>query len=110
MTPLTALVSFGVSGIYLSFLMVVVAAEVAWLRGWKAEGPFKLWIWAWPVLIGALVYGALMLANVLIPTGDHQSQGRALQFRLAELTVMVFICLIGAIYFLAATLTRDRPR
>lgn len=80
MTPLTALVSFGVSGIYLPLLMVVVAAEVARLRVWKAEGPFKLGIWAWPVLIGALVYGALMLANIVIPTGITSPKAELFNF------------------------------
>ena len=35
---LVALVSFGVSGIYLSFLLTVIAAWVARTRGWVPEG------------------------------------------------------------------------
>jgi hypothetical protein len=33
-----ALVSFGVSGIYLSFLMTVIAAWIVRARGWVPEG------------------------------------------------------------------------
>jgi len=108
-TPLTALVSFGVSGIYLSFLMVVVAAVVARLRGWKSEGPFKLGIWAWPVLIGATVYGAVMLANIVIPTGITSPKAELFNFDWLTLLVMVFICLVGALYFLAARPHRRTP-
>jgi len=48
---LVSLVSFGVSGIYLSFLLTVIAAIVARSRGWVAEGRFTLGRWGWPVLI-----------------------------------------------------------
>ena len=36
---LVALVSFGVSGIYLSFLLTVIGAIVARARGWVPGGP-----------------------------------------------------------------------
>ncbi|MGA9920902.1 MAG: hypothetical protein WBR23_06605 [Candidatus Dormiibacterota bacterium] len=108
-TPLTALVSFGVSGIYLSFLMVVLAAVVARLRGWKAEGTFRLGAWAWPVLIGAAVYGARMLANILIPTGINSPKGELFNFDWLSLLVVVFICLIGALYFFLAHPHRRPP-
>ncbi|MGC1193418.1 MAG: amino acid permease [Candidatus Dormiibacterota bacterium] len=108
-TPLTALVSFGVSGIYLSFLTVVLAAVVARLRGWKAEGTFRLGAWAWPVLIGAAVYGARMLANILIPTGINGPKGELFNFGWLTLLVVVFICLIGALYFFLAHPHRRPP-
>src|SRR5262249_46665774 len=64
---LVSLVSFGVSGIYLAFLLTVIAAIVARQRGWVPEGKFQLGGWAWPVLIGAAAYLALMLVNVVAP-------------------------------------------
>src|SRR3954452_21469596 len=42
---LLILVSFGVSGIYLSFLLTVIAAIVARWRGWQPEGAFRLGKW-----------------------------------------------------------------
>ncbi len=42
LNALFALVSSGASGIYLSFLMVTVAALIAGLRGWRPEGSFRL--------------------------------------------------------------------
>ena len=50
---LVSLVSFGVSGIYLSFLLTVIAATIARARGWIPQGAFRLGRWAWPVNIAA---------------------------------------------------------
>ena len=107
---LVALVSFGVSGIYLSFLLTVIAAIVARARGWVPEGRFTLGRWAWPVLIVAAGYLGLMLLNVVAPTGLTSPRG---YFNLDWITllVMVLIAILGAIYFLAARPDRRRdPR
>ncbi len=48
---LVSLVSFGVSGIYLSFLLTVIGAGDRPGRGWVPEGKFRLGRWAWPVTI-----------------------------------------------------------
>ena len=64
---LLALVSFGVSGIYLSFLMTVIGVVIARVRGWIPEGKFTLGRWAWPVLI----------VRRDLPTGDAGQRGGA---------------------------------
>ena len=99
---LTLLVSFGVSGIYLSFLLVVLGALIARMRGWAPDGPFKLGLWAFPVTVGALVYGLLMLLNIAIPTGITSPKGSLFNYDWMTLLVMVLIVLIGAIYYFAA--------
>jgi amino acid transporter len=100
-TALYSLVSFGVSGIYLSFLLAVIAAIIARTRGWVPEGAFKLGKWGWTVTIIAAAYLGLMLLNVVVPSG--LSSGRAL-FNLDWITllVMVIIAVVGATYFLIA--------
>jgi amino acid transporter len=100
-TALYSLVSFGVSGIYLSFLLAVIAAIIARARGWVPEGAFKLGKWGWTVCIVAALYLGLMLLNVVVPSG--LSSGRAL-FNLDWITllVMALITLVGAVYFFAA--------
>ncbi|MGZ4308426.1 MAG: APC family permease [Gaiellaceae bacterium] len=100
-TALYSLISFAVSGIYLSFLLTVIAAIVARARGWVPEGAFTLGKWGWTVTIVAAVYLGLMLLNVVVPTG--LSSGRAL-FNLDWITllVMVIIAVVGAVYFLIA--------
>ncbi|WP_017936373.1 APC family permease [Nocardioides sp. Iso805N] len=97
---LVALVSFGVSGIYLSFLMTVIAAVIARSRGWVPEGRFTMGRWGRVVTWLALIYLALMLINVVLPTGV--SSPRA-YFNLDWITlvVMFVIALIGAVFFAA---------
>ena len=100
-TALYSLISFAVSGIYLSFLLTVIAAIIARSRGWVPEGTFRLGKWGWTVSIIAALYLGLMLLNVVVPTG--LSSGRAL-FNLDWITlvVMVVITLVGAGYFFVA--------
>ena len=67
---LVALVSFSVSGIYLAFLLTVIAAIVARARGWVPEGSFRLGKWGWTVYI---IAAALSRADA----GQHRRAHRA---------------------------------
>src|SRR3954449_1141500 len=98
---LVSLVSFAVSGIYLSFLLAVIAAIVAHARGWVPEGAFRLGRWTWPVLIIAAAFLGLMLVDVVAPTG--LSSPRAL-FNLDWITasVMFVVAVVGGLYFIIA--------
>jgi len=98
---LLSLVSFGVSGIYLSFLLTVIAAIIARSRGWVPEGSFRLGKWAWPVLIIAVSYLGLMLLNVVYPSGLASPRGY-FNIDWITLVVMFVIALVGAIYFVIA--------
>jgi amino acid transporter len=96
---LVSLVSFSVSGIYLAFLMTVIGAAIARLRGWIPEGSFRLGGWAWPVTILAGAYLALMFVNVVLPTGLTSPRG---YFNLDWITLLVIVVIaaVGALYFL----------
>ena len=96
---LVALVSFGVSGIYLSFLLTVIAAIVARARGWVPEGSFQLGRWGWTVTIIAAAYLGLMLINIVLPTG-LDSPRAFFNLDWITLTVMVVIAVVGAVFFL----------
>jgi amino acid transporter len=98
---LVALVSFGVSGIYLSFLLTVIAAFIARRRGWIPEGRFVLGRWGELVTWVAMLYLGLMLINVVLPTG--LSSPRA-YFNLDWITLLVMfvIAVVGAAYFFSA--------
>ena len=98
---LYALVSFGVSGIYLSFLLTVIGAMVARRRGWVAEGAFRLGKWGWTVSTIAAVYLGAMLLNVVYPSDI--GTGRAVfNYGWITLGVMVIITLVGGLYFFLA--------
>jgi amino acid transporter len=98
---LVALVSFGVSGIYLSFFLTVIAAIVAKARGWQAEGAFKLGRWSWPVTIVAAVYLGAMLLNVVYPSG-LTSPRAYFNIDWITLTVIAVIAVVGAAYLFIA--------
>jgi amino acid transporter len=95
---LVALVSFGVSGIYLSFLLTVIAAIIARARGWVPEGVFQLGRWGWPVTIIAAVYLGLMFLNLALPTG-LDSPRAFFNLDWITLTVIFVIAVVGAVYF-----------
>ena len=98
---LVSLVSFGVSGIYLSFLLTVIGSMIARARGWVPAGKFTMGRWAWPVSVVAGLYLALMLVNVVLPSG--LGSGRA-YFNLDWITllVMAVVTVAGIIVYFAA--------
>src|SRR6478752_5904786 len=106
---LLLLVSFGVSGIYLSFLLTVIGAMIARRRGWVPEGSFRLGKWGWTVSIIAALYLGLMLLNVVVPTGLTSGRG-LFNYDWLTLLVMVIIAVVGAIYFFIARPDRNVER
>jgi amino acid transporter len=98
---LYALVSFAVSGIYLSFLLTVIGAMIARARGWVPEGSFVLGKWGWTVSWIAVAYLGLMLVNVVYPSGLTSGRG-LFNYDWITLMVMVVIALVGALYFFIA--------
>ncbi|MGZ4444319.1 MAG: APC family permease [Nocardioidaceae bacterium] len=98
-SALVSLVSFGVSGIYLSFLLAVLAAIIARARGWIPEGKFTLGRWGWAVYIAAAAYLVLMLLNVVLPTG-LSSPRAVFNTDWITLLVMVIVAVVGVVVFL----------
>jgi amino acid transporter len=98
---LFALISFAVSGIYLSFLLTVIGAIVARSRGWVPDGTFQLGKWGWTVTVIAAAYLGLTLLNVVVPTGLTSGRG-LFNYDWITLFVMAIIAAVGAIYFFAA--------
>ncbi|TWP34041.1 APC family permease [Leekyejoonella antrihumi] len=102
---LVSLVSFGVSGIYLSFLLTAIGSLIARLRGWVPEGHFKLGRWGYPVTIVAILYLGLMLLNVVFPSGLNSPRGYFNEDWIT-LLIMVIIAVIGVIIFIAGRRSR----
>ena len=96
---LLILISFGVSGIYLAFQMVMVASLIARLRGWKPDGPWTLGRWGLPINIAGIVYGVLMLVNIVIPTGLDSPRGALFNYGNMTLGVMLLLVVLGGIYY-----------
>ena len=64
---LTRIISFAALGIYIAFQMVVFAALLARLRGWRPAGRFTLGRFGLVVNVLALVYGVAAMINVAWP-------------------------------------------
>jgi amino acid transporter len=62
---------------------------------------FRLGKWAWPVTIAAALYLAVMLINVVAPTGLSSPRG-AFNYDWITLLVMFVIAVVGVILFLLA--------
>jgi amino acid transporter len=106
---LVALVSFGVSGIYLSFLLTVIASIVARARGWEPQGSFTLGKWGWPVSIIGAVYLGLFFLNSVYPSG--LSSARAfVNLDWITLLIIFLIAVLGAAYLLVARPDRNVER
>ncbi|PWI56780.1 hypothetical protein [Sulfoacidibacillus thermotolerans] len=59
--------SFAVVGIYLSFQMIVLAAMIARIRGFRPSGSFQLGAWFWPIALLGFLYGVGMIINLSRP-------------------------------------------
>jgi amino acid transporter len=106
---LLILVSFGVSGIYLSFLLTVIAAIVARWRGWQPEGAFRLGKWGWPVTLIAAGYLAAMFINVVYPSGLSSARF-FFNYDWLTLFVIFLIAVVGLAYLLLARPDRNVGR
>ena len=101
-SALVSLVSFGVSGIYLSFFLTVLGALIARSRGWKPSGHFTLGSKGMIVNIIALVYLSVMFINLVIPTGLGSPRGALFNLDWVTLVVMIVIAIVGGIVYMIA--------
>jgi amino acid transporter len=104
---LTKIVSFAALGIYLGFMMVVLAALRARLKGWVPSGKFRLGAWGLPVTVAAFVYQVLAAVNMAWPrTPDAPWYDNYIVILSAVLVIGV-----GLVYMLVAKpyLRKDAP-
>jgi amino acid transporter len=64
---LAKITSFAALGIYITFQLVVFAALIARLRGWRPAGTWTLGRWGLPVNVAALLYGISAAVNLAWP-------------------------------------------
>jgi len=115
-----AIIAIAATGmIYLSYFLGNIVILRARTRGWpKTPAPFRLGRWGMLVNIVALVYGGAMLVNFAWPPAasnpkPNQSNG-LLHLNFLDgvpilWTVVIFIALIGAIYYLAVGRRKTFP-
>jgi amino acid transporter len=93
---IATIISFAAVGIYISFQMIVLAALIARLRGWRPSGPFTLAGWGWSVNLVALAYGVSAIINILWPRPATPNDPWYVDFGMLVTTVGVII--LGGIY------------
>jgi amino acid transporter len=105
--------------IYLSYFFGNIVIMRARLRGWpRMSAPFKLGRWGMLVNIVALLYGGAMLVNFAWPrpasNPEPKQEGGLLKLGFLDgipilWTVVIFIALIGAVYYLAVGRRKTFP-
>ncbi len=102
---LTKIISFASLGIYLAFMMVVLAALQARLRGWTPSGRFTMGRWGLTVNIVAFAYQIVAAINMLWPrTPDVPWYDNWI-----VLISSVIVVGVGLIYMLMAKPYTHRP-
>jgi amino acid transporter len=69
---IATIISFAALGIYVSFQMIVLAALLARIKGWRPAGPYTLRGWGWLVNVLALLYGVSAIVNILWPRTPNE--------------------------------------
>jgi amino acid transporter len=105
--------------IYLSYFFGNIVIMRARLRGWpRMAAPFRLGRWGMLVNIVALLYGGAMLVNFAWPrlasNPEPKQEGGLLKLGFLDgipilWTVVIFIALIGAVYYLAVGRRKTFP-
>jgi amino acid transporter len=112
-----AIIAIAATGmIYLSYFLGNIVIMRARVRGWpRTRAPFRLGRWGLLVNVVALLYGGAMLVNFAWPrlasNPKPNQEGGLLKLNFLDgipilWTVVVFIALVGAIYYLAVGRTK----
>jgi len=95
---IATIISFAAVGIYISFQMIILAALIARVRGWRPTGPFTLAGWGWLVNFIALAYGLSAIINILWPRPATPNDPWYVAYGMLVTTVGVII--LGGIYMM----------
>jgi hypothetical protein len=115
-----AIIAIAATGmIYLSYFLGNIVIMRARVRGWpRTRAPFRLGRWGLLVNVVALLYGGAMLVNFAWPrlasNPKPNQEGGLLKLNFLDgipilWTVVVFIALVGAIYYLAVGRNKAFP-
>lgn len=91
---LAKIISFATVGIYIGFQLVVGAALLARIRGWRPAGKFSIGAWGLPVNVIALAYGIGAIVNLMWP----RTPGTPWYDNYIVLVSVLVVAGIGAVY------------
>jgi amino acid transporter len=90
------IINFAAIGIYVAFMMIVMGALIARLRGWTPAGPFTLGGLGWAVNIAALGYQVLAIVNMAWPRSPNDPwwSNYSVSFTTAVVLALGFVYMI----------------
>ncbi|MEA2772490.1 MAG: hypothetical protein QOD93_5452 [Acetobacteraceae bacterium] len=91
---IATIISFAALGIYVSFQMIVLAALIARIKGWRPAGPYTLRGGGWLVNGLALGYGVGAIVNILWPRAPNEPW----YVNYGMLVTTVVVVVLGGIY------------
>jgi amino acid transporter len=97
---ISTIISFAAVGIYISFQMIVLAALIARIKGWRPTGPFTLGERGWLVNVLALVYGVAAIVNILWPRPQTPNDPWYVLFGMLVTTAGIIV--LGGLYMVLA--------
>ncbi len=98
-----SLIAFGTAGVYVTFLLVALAALIARLRGtWVPAGRYRLGRAGLPVNVLAVAWLAFETVNIAWPRASLAPPGAPNYQVWAALLVLVAIAVTGAVYWFVA--------
>jgi amino acid transporter len=95
---IATIISFAALGIYISFQMVVFAALLARIKGWRPAGPYTLRGWGLAVNVVALLYGVGAIVNILWPRTPNEPW----YVNFGILVTSVGVVVLGMLYMMIA--------
>ncbi len=95
---IATIISFAALGIYISFQMVVLAALLARIKGWRPAGPYTLRGWGMTVNAVALLYGVSAIVNIVWP----RSPAEPWYVNYGILATAVGVLALGGVYMIVA--------
>jgi amino acid transporter len=97
---IATIISFAAVGIYIAFQMIVLAALIARMRGWRPSGPFTLGERGWIVNVLGFIYGVGAIVNILWPRPASAADPWYVAYGMLVTTAGVVV--LGAIYMVLA--------
>src|SRR5580700_3904522 len=97
---INTIISFAAVGIYIAFQMIVLAALLARMKGWRPNGPFTLGTRGWLVNGLALAYGVSAIVNILWPRPASPDEQWYVTYAMLVTTIGVLV--LGGLYMAIA--------
>ncbi|HEY4040166.1 MAG TPA: amino acid permease [Burkholderiaceae bacterium] len=95
---IATIINFAAIGIYIAFMMIVLAALIARIRGWQPAGSFTLGAFGWLVNLAALAYQIFAIIDMAWPRSPQDPWWS----NYAMIVTTACVVVLGFVYMLLA--------